>query len=692
MRKIKETLQDTVIYSDETQGSFHLIALDCEKCSGDSPRFSCWVASHPQGSPLVTLELHEFMYAIGDGSTFLFQFQFPLNLTQARGISKLGAAAVWSPIRPNRWCRLHAIALDKNWTAIGKPCLDFHKELFTWEYRLYLCRDTETLLVPLLDAAPDDSLDDKRSWYLLDATLQSRERLFEAKPCIPPHHSKCKIGPDGRLPRALAKLKESPQKLRLNRLSHQLGNEAPLMRSGLPFCVENLAAPRNTDKQAAFSILRMPVFGANFGVRSRMDQPLGGEEVSAGCMGSADNGAMSVLDNETRRVRQGNDAKEVTALVNKKATIKSNLAEVSKSCHSIYGPAVKDVYCRRRKDGSDHFCRGVIGADLKCQTCKTGYKVEDLICKKRLLDDADFLQVCKKMRSVELPPKHHVLIRGGECYSIQDLSAGFDSDIEDAAVLTKVPDDCRLSSNRSLALAFPVEVVYILGNRGRLQAVKSPYDVLHPAPNSRGLWLLPKGHYILCEKFRIPRGLMHMNEVVHSTVSESLTRELKRQRIKMVWPDIQRPEGEADAVAVNMPADWLYARLVGPWEEAMMRRIKAAKEFQIFLESFSQPKDAMRVDDCHDYQFDKPLVDLDFVVLSFQGKDFCSLPQLHSFGTPLRSVCSCKAESKVTLLKNASEEERCIIGSRSFQGSYSTLCPSCLARRVTKALKKKWTL
>jgi hypothetical protein len=630
------------------------------------------------------LELHEFMYGIGNGNTFLFQFQFPMTLSEAKTVSRIDDdACTWSPIKPNRWARLHAKATEQKWHVTGRVWEDFHPQLFTSDYRLYVSPDAQTILVPLFEEMTESLV---RNWHLLDASMRCLVRLSEAKPCIPPYHSSCKTGPDGRLSLALAELKECPQKLRLNRLAHQRGNESPLMRSGLPFCVENMVAPRNTDKQAAFSILRMPVFGANFGVRSRMDQPLGGEEVSADCMGSASNAVMSVLDNETRRVRQGNNAKEVTALVNKKATVKSSLAEVHKGGRGIYGPAVQDVYCRSRREGSSHFCRGVIGTDAKCQKCKTNYFVEDLISKKRLLDDADVLQVCKKMRSVELPPKHHVIVRGEERYNIKDTIPGVDLVATDEAVFTKVPDDCRLSSNFSVAVAFPVDVVYVLGNRGKLQAARSPYNEVCQVVGNSAAWLLPKGHYILCEKFRIPRGHEHMNEIFESTLSDSLTRELKRQRIKMVWPDIQGREAFPEEVRVEIPADKLYARLVGPWEEAMMRRIKASDEFKKFLEDFSwQSKDAVKVDDCQDCQFDKPLADLDFVVLSFQGRDFRAPPQLHGFGSPIRSVCRCKADSRVALLKNASEIERCIIGSRTFQGSYSTLCPSCLATKIQEA-------
>ena len=605
-----------------------------------------------------------------------------MNAEEAQRIIGPNCSVEWSPIRPSRWSRLHLAALAKSDIVVGSPFQDFHKDLFTWDYRLYRSEDCCTILAPLLCSETGQQT---RTWCLLDRQMQLLRALSEAKAGIPPYHPSCSVGPDGRLPRALARLKEAPEKLQLNHLTHQRGEGERLMRSGLPFCVGNMAAPRSGDKQAAFSILRMPVFGASFGVRSRVDQPLGGEEVSAGCIGSVDNAAMSVLDNETRRVRQVKDSKEPTALLNKKATQKAGLAEVPLHGRCIYGPSLREDFCHKHSPGSRYFCMGVLSAESKCSKCRAEHCAASLFGKKRLLDDAGSLQVSKKMRLKELPPKHHVIVRGSRCYDIVEMARDLDGGGEEGASLTKIPDDCRLSPNREIALAFPVDTVYFLGKKGCLQDARDPRNLLGRASYCE--WLLPSGHYILCEKFRVPRGREHLNEVVEPTASEELSREIKRQRLKDILASHCDEEESGEDSNEDRYFDRPFARIIGPWEDAVMREIKASKELEEHLEAFEVPSFVARRDDCHDCQLDYPLTGLDFVVHLLEGRDYLAEPQLVAFGAPLRSLCSCGMPSLVSLLRNASEEERCIMASRTFHGSYSTLCSPCLEAKRKEALQ-----
>jgi hypothetical protein len=253
------------------------------------------------------------------------------------------------------------------------------------------------------------------------------------------------------------------------------------------------------------------------------------------------------------------------------------------------------------------------------------------------------------------------------------------------AFLTKIPDDCRLSTNREIALAFPVGTVYFLGKKGCLQDARDPRNSLGRASSCE--WLLPSGHYILCEKFRVPRGQEHLNEVVDPTASEKLSRELKRQRLKDILAshcEDEKSDGDSDE---DYYFDRPFARIIGPWEDAVMREMKASKALDEHLEAFEVPTFAARRDDCHDCQLDYPLTGLDFVVHLLEGRGYFAEPQLVAFGAPVRSLCSCGAPSLVSLLRNASEEERCIVASRTFQGSYSTFCSPCLEAKRKEALQ-----
>jgi len=372
-------------------------AVRCDKLEAVQPRFSCWQVAW-EGEALVPGS-HPLMYSVCLSRQCLLQFDFPATKEEALRLS--GLVGLASPVKPSRWQRLRRAALDKGAAEGGEPSPDFNQDLFAWDYRLYRSADGR-LLVPLMEdkrserpcshagclrpacfasskaaeerfcrghrngsmvALLDES---ERIWCLLDEAFEVTQ-LFEAKPGVPPSDDCCAPGPDGRLPRALALLNDSPEKLQLNRLAHRKVGEA-LMQSGTPFLVGNMSAPRSNDKRAAATILRMPVFGAKFGVRSRTDQPLGGEEISAACIGSARNSAMSVLENECRRARQnGGNQKEVTALWNKRATIKAGLA-LLKRCGRIYGPPIYDRLCRHVREGSKYPCMGLLSKKLECRT------------------------------------------------------------------------------------------------------------------------------------------------------------------------------------------------------------------------------------------------------------------------------------------------------------------------------------
>ena len=482
-------------------------AVRCDKLEAVQPRFSCWQVAW-EGEALVPGS-HPLMYSVCLSRQCLLQFDFPATKEEALRLSGLMGLA--SPVKPSRWQRLCRAALDKGAAEGGEPSPDYNQELFSWDYRLYRSADGR-LLVPLMEdkrserpcshpgclrpacfassKAAEERFcrghrngsmvalleESERFWCLLDEAFEVTP-LFEAKPGVPPSDDCCTPGPDGRLPRALALLNDSPEKLQLNRLAHRKVGEA-LMQSGTPFLVGNMSAPRSNDKRAAATILRMPVFGAKFGVRSRTDQPLGGEEISAACIGSARNSAMSVLENECRRARQnGGNQKEVTALWNKRATIKAGLA-LLKRCGRIYGPPIYDRLCRHVREGSKYPCMGLLSKKLECRTCKkvyaggdgTGRDMRQLVRRKRLLEDPGCLLVSKKMRLKRFAPENHSVLRGTRCLNILEVLKATEEGGEAETVL---PEDCRLSRDRAGALAYPCEVVYYLGRRGRLQPCRS---------------------------------------------------------------------------------------------------------------------------------------------------------------------------------------------------------------------------
>jgi hypothetical protein len=447
-------------------------ACVCEKRlpGGEDSRFSCWKVVWA-GEALTPLD-HELLYSAAAQRECLLQFDFPVGWEEALRLS--GLRGTVSPIKPARWRRLLETSLAEGAVERGVPSRDFGVDLFSWDYQLYA--EGERRLVPLMDKRECG----ERTWCFVDENFAVRP-LFEAKACLPPSDETCRAGPDARLPKALALLRGSPERLQLNRLAHskQLGEGVPLMEAGVPFLVGNTAAPRRGDKKAASTILRMPVFGARYGVRSRMDQPLGGEEISAACVGAARNSVVSSLEMDGRRARQGNNQKEVTALWNKRATLKAGKAVLSPSGH-VYGPPLYDGRCRKLGSSSKYPCMGLLTKKFECKSCKTAYVegdgggrgMRELVRRKRLLEDPGPLLVSKKMRLKRFAPANHAILRGQRCLDIMEaLQASQLEDVE--ASETVLPEDCRLSRDGEGASAYPMEVVYFLGKHGRLQASKA---------------------------------------------------------------------------------------------------------------------------------------------------------------------------------------------------------------------------
>ena len=507
--------RDTVQLTDDVGVRSVFAACRCEKLlpEPEESRFSCWRVAWDE-TELKPCE-HRLLYLVALPRECLLQFDFPMTERDALKLS--GLRGIVSPVKPARWQRLCERALEKGAVEQGVPGNDFNKELFDWDYRIYLAANGRRLVPLMLEKrrcpelpclhegcrrpacfSPPKEASARfcrghrthgmveflealeRTWCLVGVEFEVQP-LFEAKACLPPSDETCKAGPDARLPRVLALLNEAPERLQLNLLAHRkqkLGEGVHLMETGVPFLVGNTAAPRSSDKRAASTILRMAVFGAKYGVRSRMDQPLGGEEISAACIGSARNSVMSSLENECRRARQGgNNQKEVTALWNKRATIKAGLA-LQKPCGRIYGPPIYDGRCRHLRAESKYPCMALLSKKLECRSCKKVYAegngagkgMRELVRRKRLLEDPGSLLVSKKMRLKRFAPANHAILHGTRCLNIMEAVAVEEGERGDITVL---PSDCRLSRDRESAAVYPAAVVYYLGREGRLQASRA---------------------------------------------------------------------------------------------------------------------------------------------------------------------------------------------------------------------------
>ena len=82
---------------------------------------------------------------------------------------------------------------------------------------------------------------------------------------------------------------------------------------------------------------------------------------------------------------------------------------------------------------------------------------------------------------------------------------------------------------------------------------------------------------------------------------------------------------------------------------------------------------------CLDKQKDISLADIDFVVELSQGNSFHGPPYFEEYGKPNPTTCrKCGCESSFRLLRNSTEDEKCLFSRNSFQGILSSKCDACL--------------
>ena len=219
-------------------------------------------------------------------------------------------------------------------------------------------------------------------------------------------------------------------------------------------------------------------------------------------------------------------------------------------------------------------------------------------------------------------------------------------------------------------------------------------------------WLLPPGNYVLVEKYKVTRGEEHSMEVVRDNPLEEIEWKRHQERLKIVRASLEARElgqeddgsrggasgsSEASEAGEPEPCDSdgdgereeapikqeCSARLVNPLETAMRDQEAALKELEDYAAA-SPVAEPSEFDDCHDKQIDSPLVDLDFVVELVEGKAFRGKAFLVQYGASLAGRCPCGAASTLALLRNASEDESCLVAGRSHQGSLSSLCQRCV--------------
>ena len=471
-----------LLSSSEHEEVFHLV--ECEKGTGDKTldRFSCWTLPKSESNFLFSSNLVYCIRRTLEEPSCLLQVAFPVTVGELRRLCSLDDDVELQPMRPGRWKCAHA-----SWLSTGGMVLaerTFHLDFCTsgsgMDYRMYMS-DRHYLVALALD--PLQEL--HREWHLIrrqDLVLQNLSRSLPAKRGLPPVGEGFRPGPDSRLPHVLALLRKAPEKLELNFMSRPhssiTGRQMASMQTGVAFATANMAAPRQGDKEAASSILRMPIFGPMFGLRSRVSEPLAGREVSAACIGSVMNSDAAVLDLEGRTSRLGaGKQKEESAFWNKNATLKTNQALLHPS-GCVFGPLGLDYVCRRPVEGSKsvRFCMGEISKTTKeCLTCRYSYAEEEggqldsrlMLHRKRILEPNDSLVAAKKLRrysfAVEELEEYEIL--RGKVHltlmrSMSELGPGL------GEVDTALPAGYELSDNLTVVPRFGVEVVYILRQAG----------------------------------------------------------------------------------------------------------------------------------------------------------------------------------------------------------------------------------
>lgn len=487
------------VQGTDADGLYQALRCDTLRRS-EGAYFSCWAFAGT--APLPTRESALLLCSVTSARATLLQFALPVSQAEAARLSGIPGDLL-EPLKPSRWARRRAALLSEAHER-GASAADFNAELFSWDYRLYLRADGWRL-APLLVAS-------KRAWHLVSPDgSQISAALLDAEPCLPPFRAegappdasvRLRAGPDSRLRRALRLLSDAPEQLRASLAVHRRGARSlrPPVQAGTPFLVGNLSSP----KKAAASLLRMPIFGAGFGVRSSMGMPLAGSEVSPEALGSANRAFTSVQANESRRVRRcGNNEKEVTAYWNKKATQKSSTARVTVEGR-VEGACHMDGHCRAVTNGG-LLCMGQLTRNLECRRCGKLYigeeEIRSLYRRKRLLEDAGPLRLSKKLRKLEFSHEGHGLLCGGGVKtiieSVRELQPGAPS-----PAMATLPPHYRLSRDRQLALAYP-GVVYVLDAADRLRAVRRALPSTERAPAldaAATRWLLPVGHGILVER------------------------------------------------------------------------------------------------------------------------------------------------------------------------------------------------
>ena len=662
-------------------GVYRAVACDTRRglADGEPARFCCWSweADDPGDREPVLSRLLLCRVVASHRRAGLLQFALPVTSEEAASRAGLHASQL-KPLRPGLWgCRRAALLAEEGSLELGEPASDLRSGLFAWEHRLYVKVDGGWRLAPL----PSQPQGRGRVWQLVSPEgklFDPYNTPFDAEPCAPPCTPpfaengpvQLRPGPDSRLQRALRLLTEAPEQLYASPLVHCCGGEAS---TGLPFLVGNLAAP----KKAAATLLRMPVFGAGFGVRSSMGEPLGGRELSAEVLGSAPRSFTSVQANESRRVRRtGNNEKEITALWNKKATQKASTARVTPE-GSVEGALMLDGHCRALRPEDGLPCMGCLARNLACRRCGRAYvgeaEVRGLYRAKRLLEDAGPLRLAKKLRRLAFPSVRHGLLRGNQVRSLRDCFDGGRAENAEAAV-TRLPEGFRLSRDRQAAAAYP-GVVYVLDGRDLLAPAR-PSHLAAELLAKDACWTLPPGHAILVERTSCPRETPTNASTSSTLLDEAEWAEL-RQRCTLLGggdaalgPGAKRepgakpepaakrePGAKPEPAAKREPGvkpepgakreqeqepgvaglaerataeddfysdDELFAspsvKLSSRFDAALRRQISARKALAATATQSKQGH--------WGHQFDVALVDLDFVVLLVAGASFRGLPFL----------------------------------------------------------------
>lgn len=498
--------KDVVKVTVSPQDQQLLLVVSCEswlQANGArdlaTSRFTCWMMHAEQGAHY-TFEggwASGLVDMSGRAIRALLCFALPVTMEEAQRLCGACDRCTWEAVRPARWAKRVAAALDQGWVRLPNG-LSFEDEVTTSKpvilrHRLYANEDYILAALPAsLGSGPAGqapALQKKtREWMLLHRPTWVATRMVPALPATPgrpPASLVCEPGPDSRLPAVLALLNETPERLELNELSRPHATitgacDMPSIETGVAFTIGNMAAPGKKSAKAAASVLRRAIFGPRFGVRASASEPLAGREVSVACLNSATNSDAAILDNEARRSRlTARKKKEVTAHCNKQVTLNEHKCRM-KNTGQIQGPATIDYLCRRsvQMAGGQRYCMGVISQQSRrCRQCGADYADESgkrldarlLLGRKTILEPIEALVVAKKLRACPIAASSHFLLRGSTVITLRQAMEA-ETDAENA-VETVLPLGYELSSDKeaSLSYAAPGRVLYIL-NKNALEA------------------------------------------------------------------------------------------------------------------------------------------------------------------------------------------------------------------------------